>query len=391
VKWKWLVAAPLLAFAAASIAALVVNEVWPKRKPATEAEGPHEGVSVFFFHGEKRCENCIGFEAVARKAVEGAFAGKRLQWRTVNYVTANYRTPDGRDFREACDIYASCIVAVEFRDGKAQSWRKLAQVSDYLESAEQAVQTVQDGVGAILKGVEATAQAQALPQGLLLAALSALWLGILTSISPCPLATNIAAISYIGRRVGSPRQVLLSGLLYTAGRTLAYVAVAALIVGGLLYKADVAAVLSRYMNRFLGPILILVGIVLLRLVELSFRGFAPGEGTQRRVEAMGAWGAGLLGILFALAFCPVSAALFFGSLITLALQSQSSVLLPTLYGVGTAVPVVAVALVLAFSAQSVGKVFHRLTQFELWARWATGALFVLIGGYFCLAYIYGVL
>ncbi|MBM4042165.1 MAG: sulfite exporter TauE/SafE family protein [Planctomycetes bacterium] len=226
---------------------------------------------------------------------------------------------------------------------------------------------------------------------MLLAALSALWLGILTSISPCPLATNIAAISYIGRRVGSPRQVLLSGLLYTAGRTLAYVAVAALIVGGLLYKADVAAVLSRYMNRFLGPILILVGIVLLRLVELSFRGFAPGEGTQRRVEAMGAWGAGLLGILFALAFCPVSAALFFGSLITLALQSQSSVLLPTLYGVGTAVPVVAVALVLAFSAQSVGKVFHRLTQFELWARWATGALFVLIGGYFCLAYIYGVL
>jgi len=87
----------------------------------------------------------------------------------------------------------------------------------------------------------------------------------------------------------------------------------------------------------------------------------------------------------------VSAALFFGSLLGLALQSQSSVLLPTLFGLGTAIPVVAVAVVLAFSAQSVGKVFHRLTQFERWARVATGALFVFIGGYFCLAYIYGVL
>jgi cytochrome c biogenesis protein CcdA len=145
------------------------------------------------------------------------------------------------------------------------------------------------------------------------------------------------------------------------------------------------------MNRFLGPVLILVGIVLLRLVEFSFGGFAPGEGTQRRVEALGVWGAGLLGMLFAVAFCPVSAALFFGSLLGLALQSQSSVLLPTLYGLGTALPVVAVALVLAFSAQSVGKVFQRLTQFERGARWATGALFVGIGAYFCLAYIYGVL
>ncbi|MBM4032237.1 MAG: sulfite exporter TauE/SafE family protein, partial [Planctomycetes bacterium] len=192
-------------------------------------------------------------------------------------------------------------------------------------------------------------------------------------------------------RVGSPRQVLLSGLLYTVGRTLAYVVLAALIVGGLLYKVDVAAALSRYMNRLLGPILILVGIVLLRLVEFSFRGFAPGEGTQRRVDAMGVWGAGLLGMLFAVAFCPVSAALFFGSLLTLALRSQSSVLLPSLYGVGTALPVVAVAVVLAFSAQSVGKVFQRLTQFERWARWTTGAVFILVGGYFCFTYIYSAL
>jgi len=395
VKWKWLIAGPLLAFVAASVGALVVQEVWPRRRPATEAEGPRDGVSVFFLHGEKRCENCISFEALARKAVEEAFPDavgeKRILWHTANYVTSSYKTPDGRDFREACDIYASSVVAVEFREGKARTWCKLAQVSDYLDSAQEAVKTVRDGVGAVLRGTEAAGHARALPSGLAAAALFALWFGILTSISPCPLATNIAAISYIGRRVGSPRQVLLSGLLYTVGRTLAYVVLAALIVGGLLYKVDVAAALSRYMNRLLGPILILVGIVLLRLVEFSFRGFAPGEGTQRRVDAMGVWGAGLLGMLFAVAFCPVSAALFFGSLLTLALRSQSSVLLPSLYGVGTALPVVAVAVVLAFSAQSVGKVFQRLTQFERWARWTTGAVFILVGGYFCFTYIYSAL
>ncbi len=388
-KWKWLIAAPLLAFVAASIVALVVKEVRPSPAAKAEAQGPFNGLSVYYVHGNTRCVSCRKIETLSHEAVAKGFPQEMKQGR-VEWHVANYQAPGYESFEKAYEIEASTVVLIEFRDGKPGRWRNLAEVWNYLNDGPRLGGFVQEAVGSFLKNEEA-AGSGALPKGLLLAALSALWLGILTSISPCPLATNIAAISFIGRRVGSPRQVLLSGLLYTAGRTLAYVAVAALIVGGLLYKAQVAAVLSRYMNRFLGPILILVGIVLLRLVELSFRGFAPGEGTQRRVEAMGVWGAGLLGILFALAFCPVSAALFFGSLLGLALQSQSSVLLPTLYGVGTAVPVVAVALVLAFSAQSVGKVFQRLTQFERWARWATGALFVLIGGYFCLAYIYGVL
>jgi cytochrome c biogenesis protein CcdA len=300
---------------------------------------------------------------------------------------ANYELPENRHFEKAYEIAASTLVLIEFRKGKQVRWKNLEQVWDYLDDAPRLVGFVQGAVGAFFRAEEAAGSS--LAKGLLIAALSALWLGILTSISPCPLATNIAAISYIGRRVSSPRQVLLSGLLYTVGRTLAYVVIAALIVGGLLYKADVAAALSRYMNRLLGPVLILVGIVLLRLVEVSFRGFAPGEATQRRVDAMGVWGAGLLGLLFAVAFCPVSAALFFGSLLGLALRSQSSVLLPTLYGLGTALPVVAVAVVLAFSAQSVGRVFQRLSEFERWARLATGAVFILIGGYLCLAYICG--
>ncbi|HUT34886.1 MAG TPA: aromatic aminobenezylarsenical efflux permease ArsG family transporter [Planctomycetota bacterium] len=388
-KWKWLIAAPLLAFVAASLVTLVVKEVRPGPTARAEAQGPFNGISVYYFHGNKRCDSCRKIERLSREALEKGFP-QELRQGQAEWHVANYQAPGNEGFEKAYEIAASTVVLVEFRDGKPGRYKNLEEVWDYLDDGPRLVGFVQGAVGAFLKD-ERAAGGGPLAKGLLLAALSALWLGILTSISPCPLATNIAAISFVGRRVGSSRQVLLSGLLYTVGRTLVYVVLAALIVGGLLYKAQVAAALSRYMNRFLGPILLLVGIVLLRLVELSFRGFAPGEATQRRVEAMGVWGAGLLGILFALAFCPVSAALFFGSLLGLALQSQSSVLLPTLFGLGTAVPVVAVAVVLAFSAQSVGKVFHRLTQFERWARWATGALFVLIGGYFCLAYIYGVL
>jgi len=220
---------------------------------------------------------------------------------------------------------------------------------------------------------------------------SAFWLGILTSISPCPLATNVAAVSFIGRRVGSPRAVLLSGLFYTAGRTLAYLAIAILLVAGLLSSVTVSFYLQKYLNRALGPILILVGMVLLDLIPLRFSIFAPGEKTQRRIERLGIWGAALAGIVFALAFCPVSAALFFLGLIPLALRHQSSVLMPSAYGVGTALPVLVFAFVIALSAQSVSKLFNRLTQLDLWARRVTGVLFILIGIYYSLVFIYRVL
>jgi cytochrome c biogenesis protein CcdA len=224
---------------------------------------------------------------------------------------------------------------------------------------------------------------------LVLAATSAFWLGLVTAISPCPMATNIAAISFIGRRVGSPGKVLLSGVLYTLGRTAAYVAIAALLVSGLLAESRVSYLLSKYLNKLLGPLLIVVGMVLLDLIRLSFSTFAPGERTQRMVEALGVWGAAPLGVLFALSFCPISAGYFFVSLIPLATQHGSRVLLPSLFGVGTALPVMAVAFVLALSAGSIGRVYDRLKQVERWARRVTGVVFVLVGVYLSLVYIFG--
>ena len=218
---------------------------------------------------------------------------------------------------------------------------------------------------------------------------SVLWLGILTSISPCPLAANIVAISYIGKRVDSPLKVCLAGLLYTLGRTLAYIALGVIIVAGLLSIPTVANFLQEYMNIALGPILIFAGILLLELIKLNIPGIGS-ERLQNKIQELGIWGAGLLGILFAVSFCPISAALFFGSLIPLSMQHKSMFLFPFFYGIGTALPVIVFAFIIAISIGSVGKFYNKIIQFEYWTRRITGVIFILAGIYFSLIYIFGV-
>ena len=218
----------------------------------------------------------------------------------------------------------------------------------------------------------------------------ALWLGILTSVSPCPLATNIAAISFIGKRVGDTRHVLLSGLLYAAGRTIAYLLLGIVIVAGVLTIPGISSFLQKYMNKILGPVLIIVGMFLLELIQFNLPGLVPGEKMQKQAGEGGVWAAGLLGVVFALSFCPVSAALFFGGLIPLATTANSSIALPVLYGIGTGLPVVVFAVLIAVGAKSVVAAFNKLTQIEWWARRITGGIFVLVGIYYCLTYIFRV-
>ena len=227
--------------------------------------------------------------------------------------------------------------------------------------------------------------------GMLLAIASALWLGILTSLSPCPLATNIVAISYVGQRAGKTAHVLMTGLLYALGRMLAYAALGALVVGSVLAAHRASHFVQTYMPRFLGPVLILAGMVLLGLIELKGPNTRMGERLQARVQAWGMWGGALLGVLFALSFCPVSAVLFFGSLIPLAASQSSSIVVPCAYGLGTALPVLVLAVPIAVAKTHVGKMYNRLKQVELWARRATGVIFIGVGIYYCLAYIFGVL
>jgi cytochrome c-type biogenesis protein len=224
-----------------------------------------------------------------------------------------------------------------------------------------------------------------------LPAVTAFWLGILTSISPCPLATNLAAVSYIGRDASRPLFVMQAGLLYTLGRVIAYAALASLIVWSVLSAPGIAIWLQTTVNLFLGPVLVLVGMVLLGLLKLPSTAGNFWTSYRERVQKMGLAGAGLLGFLFALSFCPVSAALYFGSLIPLAINGQSPFWLPALYGVGTGLPVLGFAIALVFGAQAVSKTFQGVSSAEKWLRPATGIAIVGVGIYLTLVHVFHVL
>lgn len=243
----------------------------------------------------------------------------------------------------------------------------------------------------------------------LLYILAALYLGLLTSISPCPLATNIAAISYVGRKVGETRLVAVAGLLYTLGRCLLYVVLATLLTTSALSIPAVSIFLQSFMHLVLGPILLVLGMFLAGLITVSAGGTLMSEGMQKRIDAMGIWGALLLGVIFALSFCPTSAAWFFG-LVTLIMGSEAGAIrsvlenvgiylppaslaggtfvLPLVYGIGTGIPVLAVAFLLASGARSAGKAYDALSKVEWWARMVTGWLFIVTGIWFSLKYVF---
>jgi cytochrome c biogenesis protein CcdA len=224
---------------------------------------------------------------------------------------------------------------------------------------------------------------------MLLALLSALWLGILTSISPCPLATNVAAVSFIGKNITCPYKTVFSGLLYTFGRMLSYVLLGIIIVTGLLSIPSIAEFLQHYLNIILGPLLIIIGIILLEIIKINFSAGISHMGLQDKVKNFGLIGALLLGIIFALSFCPISAALFFGSLISMSVEHNSKILFPLVYGIGTGLPVVIFAIIIAFSVNSVGKAYNVLVKFEFWMRKITGTIFILAGIYFIATHIFG--
>jgi cytochrome c-type biogenesis protein len=218
---------------------------------------------------------------------------------------------------------------------------------------------------------------------------SAFWLGVLTSISPCPLATNVAAMSFVARNLGSSQKILWSGVLYSVGRMLVYMAIALLAVASLLSLPEVSFFLETNMHKIIGPLLIIVGIVLLDVLPISFSTSFLNKSVQDRAGKWGIWGSGLLGVVFALTFCPLSAALFFGSLIPLAVDGKSAVLMPSVYGIGTALPVFGFAIVMAFGVKSLGKFFEKLSQMEKWARKATAFVFIVAGLYLLLQSIFG--
>lgn len=221
---------------------------------------------------------------------------------------------------------------------------------------------------------------------MILAIFSALWLGILTAVSPCPLATNIAAISFISKNIECPFKTVLAGLLYVLGRILAYVVLGFIVIGGLLAVPSIANFLQHSINKFIGPILIFIGLLLLNVIKLNFSFGVNHEKFQKFAETSSFLGAFLLGVIFALSFCPVSAALFFGSLTSIAVEHHSRLMIPAMYGIGTGLPVVIFAIVIAFSVHKLGEIYNNIVKFETWFRRITGGTFIIAGIYFIITH-----
>jgi cytochrome c biogenesis protein CcdA len=215
---------------------------------------------------------------------------------------------------------------------------------------------------------------------------TAFLLGLITAISPCPLATNIAAIGYISKDVESRKRIFVKGLLYTLGRIIAYTVLGIILLAILKEGSSLFGIqkfIGKYGEMLIGPILLLFGLYLLfgnRLNLPSFGFKGNGEGLAKK----GGWGALLLGLLFALAFCPSSAIFYFGMLIPLAASTTAGWLLTIVFAIATALPVIIVAWILAFSANSIGRFYSKMNIIQKWFNWIVGGLFVAIGLYYCI-------
>lgn len=218
-------------------------------------------------------------------------------------------------------------------------------------------------------------------------ALTAFILGLLTAISPCPLATNIAAIGFIGKNIEDRRAIFKRGIYYTVGRILAYTILGIILISILKEGASmfgIQKIVSKWGELLIGPVLLIVGLFMLfgDKINLPKFGFDGGEKGER-IAGKGSWGALLLGVLFAMAFCPSSGIFYFGMLIPMSVTASAGWLLPVLFAVATSLPVLFVAWILAFSVEKVGEVYGKIQTIQKWLNIVVGTLFVIVGIYYC--------
>ena len=212
--------------------------------------------------------------------------------------------------------------------------------------------------------------------------LSAFLIGIMTSISPCPLATNITAIAYISKDIKTVKNTLLNGLFYTLGRGVSYTLLATLIHFG-LSSFKISSIFQGWGDKFLGPVLIIIGLIMADVIKLNIGSNSQKfEKIKLCLASKGYFGSLLLGMLFALAFCPYSGVLFFGVLIPMVLKSNESLLLPPLFALGTGLPVIVFSFIIAFSANRISKVFSKVSKVETVIRKATATIFIVVGIYY---------
>lgn len=210
---------------------------------------------------------------------------------------------------------------------------------------------------------------------------SAFLLGLMTAISPCPLATNITAIGYISKNLENRRTVFYNGLIYTLGRAVSYTAIGLLFYFG-ASQFDLGGFFQNWGEKLLGPFLIVIGLFMLGILNLKIPGISWLTGRMESRSKSGFWGVLLLGMVFALAFCPYSGVLYFGMLIPMTISSASGLYLPVIFALGTGIPVIIFAWLIAFSLGSIAGFYNKLKVFEYWFRRIIAVLFIAVGVYY---------
>lgn len=210
---------------------------------------------------------------------------------------------------------------------------------------------------------------------------TALLLGLMTAISPCPLATNITAIGFISKDIENRNRVFFNGLLYTLGRAISYFSIAFIIFLG-ADQLKFSGFFQQYGEKIIGPLLLMIGILMLGVIRIRFPALSN---LTARMENKKRWGyldAVLLGIIFALAFCPYSGVLYFGMLIPMTITSASGLVLPVVFAIATGIPVIIIAWILAYAISGIGAVYQKLKIFEIWFRRVVALLFIGVGIYY---------
>ena len=211
--------------------------------------------------------------------------------------------------------------------------------------------------------------------------ITAMLLGLMTAISPCPLATNITAIGFISKDLENRNRVFFNGLFYTLGRAVTYTLIPLIIFLG-ADQFEFSGFLQRYGEKIIGPLLLLIGIFMLDIIRINF----PGLGRlSEKMEKRKSWrfiDAALLGMIFALAFCPYSGVLYFGMLVPLTISSASGLYLPVIFAIATGIPVIIIAWVLAYTVSGIGGVYNKIKIIELWFRRVIAIVFIIVGIYY---------
>jgi len=207
---------------------------------------------------------------------------------------------------------------------------------------------------------------------------SAFLLGLMTAISPCPLATNITAVGFISRDIENKHRVFFNGILYTLGRAITYTAIPLIIFLG-VDQLKFSGFFQRYGEKIIGPLLIVIGLFMLDFIKLQFPAISRLSTRMQNKTSWNSFDAILLGVLFALAFCPYSGVLFFGMLVPMSVSSASGLYLPIVFAVATGIPVIIFSWVLAYTVSGIGGLCHRVKTFEIWFRRIIALLFIAIG------------